>query len=834
MPSSRTGQTRRSNGSLRGSFLTAALLASLSGAADAVAQNTTRSGTTPGAAARNARTLKPSDNIGAQTPDGIRDPMAPAGGDDNVGTVRVTADELVDIHVNDEDLAAVLQMLSIQSQKNIVASKNVSARVTANLYGVTFKEALNAILEVNGFGFQEQGNFIKIYTQDELREMERSQQKKVNRVFRLNYLNATDAGEFVKALLSENGQIKVNGKTTPFPGKSDVPVGADEFALDSTMVVTDFEENVNEIAAVIKEIDTRPAQVLVEATILQTALSEDNAFGVDFALLNNLDFNSFVGIGGPLKVVDGLIVNNSEKLSEPSSGDAPARTPGQNSWGVTSTPGGTTGPATIKAGLISGDVGVFVKMLDQVTDTTVLSNPKILALNRQPARVLVGKRVGYLNTTSTDTATTQTVEFLATGTQLHFRPFISGDGNIRLELKPQVSEATIRDVKNSTGNVVTVPDELTNELTTNVIVRDGQTVVLGGLFTDKTVSGRKQVPLLGDIPLLGAAFRGNSDAVIRDEIIFLITPSIISDAALAAQGERGLDSVERARTGARDGLLFFSRERLTAQKNIEAQRLAAEGNSDKALWKLDQSLSINPRQPDAIALRETIAGEAKRKPSRSILEGIINGEAKKKADAIGAPADAASGPQSFNSATPIDPATGRPVRSNASAAPLGTAPETTDQAASEVDASAEAAATNAATASDLASATAYTPATVDPAQPAAQGSPAATGASGAETFDGAPEPGANNAGAWGNAFASAQPADDAAQIVPAATDNAAAAPAAPAFSPEFRAAFATSITRDFAAFFAHTYGVYLTAFPTETNASDTAYSNAPDDQQADR
>jgi type IV pilus assembly protein PilQ len=98
----------------------------------------------------------------------------------------------------------------------------------------------------------------------------------------------------------------------------------------------------------------------------------------------------------------------------------------------------------MKIGIVSNDVAVFLRVLDEVSDTTVVSNPKVLALNRQPARVLVGRKVGYLNTTSTDTATTQTVEFLDTGTQLYFRPFVSNDGIIRMELRPAVSEAAIR------------------------------------------------------------------------------------------------------------------------------------------------------------------------------------------------------------------------------------------------------------------------------------------------------------------------------------------------------------------------------------------------------
>src|SRR5205085_2434138 len=107
------------------------------------------------------------------------------------------------------------------------------------------------------------------------------------------------------------------------------------------------------------------------------------------------------------------------------------------------------------------------------------------------------------------------------GTQLYFRPFVTNEGMIRMELKPQVSEAQIRDSRDSNGGAITIPDEITNELVTNVIVGDGQTVVLGGLFKEQTQTTRRQVPFLGDIPIVGLAFRGNEDSTVRSEVIFL-------------------------------------------------------------------------------------------------------------------------------------------------------------------------------------------------------------------------------------------------------------------------------------------------------------------------
>ncbi len=537
--------------------------------------------------------------------------------------VSVSEYDLVDLHVNNEDLGRVLQLLSIQSQRNIVASNSVEAAVTADLYGVSFYEALDAILHVNGFGYIEKGNFIYVYTREELAAIQEAARTREHRVFHLNHLNAVDAGEFAKSLLSEGGSISANAETPDFDMGSSTPVGADDFASAATLVVYDYEENLAAIESLLGEIDTRPTQVLVEATILQTTLNEANAFGVDFAIINDMDFLDFVGTGGPLSVANSLITGAGENVA----GTALNATGADgNGAAIGSNVGNVEGPSTLKAGIVNEDVAVFLRVLDQVTDVTVVSNPKILTLNRQPARVLVGTKVGYLNTTTTETATTQTVEFLDTGTQLSVRPFVADDGGIRLELKPQVSSAQLREVSDNNNNTVTIPDEDTTELTTNVLLRDGQTAVLGGLFTETTTATRRQVPLLGDIPLIGSAFRGHDDSTRRNEIIFLVTPSIVNDALMDETGRLASSYVDNTRMGARTGTLPWSRDRRVGRLLIEARRHADNGETDMAIFKVKKAIGLAPMSPDARVLLEELTNTKQRRPSRSLMEGIFHRE----------------------------------------------------------------------------------------------------------------------------------------------------------------------------------------------------------------
>lgn len=539
-----------------------------------------------------------------------------APGDAAAGSVNVSEFMTVDIFVRDEDLGNVLQMLSLQSRRNIIASKDVSASVTANLYGVTIDEALDAILNVNGYGWIEQGNFIYVYPAEVIAEMQAAERKLARKVIRLNYLKATDAALFIEPLLSEAGTITVSGDVTEFAVRDANPQGAEDYALAATLVIFDYPEHIQEIEALVQELDQRPAQILVEATILQTQLTEANAFGVDFSIITDMDFVDFFNFGGPLGAADALSqLGDNQVFPLDSNGGA-----------ITSRPGNFAGPATLKFGLIQDDIALFVRALDEVTDLTVLSNPKILTLNRQAARVLVGRKIGYLNTTSTQTSTTQSVEFLDTGTQLSVRPFVSTDGMIRMELAPRVSEGLIREATDATGAAVTIPDEITQEVTTNVMVPDGATIVLGGLFREQTRLTRRQVPVFGDIPLIGNAFRGFDDSTERAEIIFLITPSIVSDKRLIDEGELAIGHMERVRTGSRSALLPWSRDRQTSSLNVEAQRLADDGESDKALWTIRRSLELNPNQPEAIRLREQLTGERRIYPHRSYLRSTMHEE----------------------------------------------------------------------------------------------------------------------------------------------------------------------------------------------------------------
>ncbi len=523
--------------------------------------------------------------------------------------VEIDAFDTFNIQVQDTELAQVLQMLAIQSERNVIASRNVSSVISANLFDVTFYESLDAILKPNGFRWIEEGKFIYVYTQDEYARMQALELRTESRMFELEHLSAKDAGDFATPLLSDRGKLSFIGQVEGGIEQQLDAMGADSWANSAILVVNDYPDNLERIDELLAEIDTAPRQVVVDATIASVAVNEADAFGVDFSLIGNLDVTKLVN---PLGPVSDMLRGSTEPpagtggdVTSPvyGGGDLPAYA-GQSTAGNV-----TNGASNLKIGLVAGDAAVFIRALDTVSDTMVLARPRLMALNRQRAQVLVGQRVAYLSTTSTDTTTTQTVQYLDTGVKLMLRPFISKDDSIRLELYPSVSDAVLRPV--TSGGVegqIVVPDEFTNEISTNVRVRDGQTLVLGGLLREETRVTNSQVPFLGDIPIVGAAFSGHDNEIARKEIIFLITPNIVEDSLIEASGEAGKAFVNSLRAGMRDGLLPFSREKMSSRHNQAAFEAKQRGEKDKALYHLDNSLRLNPAQPGVRQLRAQVTG----------------------------------------------------------------------------------------------------------------------------------------------------------------------------------------------------------------------------------
>ena len=525
-------------------------------------------------------------------------------------TLTVNEAGLFDVHVRGVPLPDVMRLLSLRAQRNITVSDSVSTAVTADLYQVTFEEALEALLTPGGYTWFPRGKFVYVCRPEEQDTILNANRPIELRIFELSFIPATEVVPVIEKLLGPYGVItstaapKVEGlamTTEDFNEALNSGLGGKSRAVGEFIVVRDYPEVLDEIAAVIARLDARPRQVLIEAVILRARLDETNALGVDFNALAGIDFRSInsESIGGTNLLTGAVPPRGFDKGISATETDLAAQVP----------VGG------VSFGVITNNVAMFVRALEEIVDLTIVANPKVLAVNEQPGRVIVGREDGYLTTTVTETAAVQTVEFIETGTQILFRPFIGDDGYIRLDIHPEDSSGGLTPEN--------LPFKDTTEVSSNVLVRDGHTLVIGGLFREVVTSRNSQLPWLGDIPLAGVLFRGKRDSAIREEVIVLITPHIIDSEQAGELSEWALAEVERRRVLAHRGLMPWGRERLAQAHYRWALEHHRTGHVDKALWDLDLALSLNPRFVEADWLREELSERRTEEPENSVVRELV-------------------------------------------------------------------------------------------------------------------------------------------------------------------------------------------------------------------
>ena len=528
----------------------------------------------------------------------------------------------VEIHVNDANLVEVLRMLSMQSNTNILPSKDVRGTVTANLYDVTIKEALDAILQANGFAYREKGNVIYVMSAKEIADEVKINRKMETRVFHLYYTPAANAQTMIKPVLSPEGQVAVTTPATSGIESSGKDTGGNTHAVEDMMVITDYPENLDRVAKVLKDVDKRPQQIIVEATILRASLTEDNSLGVDFSLLGGVNFSALggaVGTSGP-QATQGTLVQPTGVSAAGSTAASAVPVTNYSAAGTGFTQGLPTGG--LRVGVVTNNLAVFLQALEEVTDTTVMANPKIMMLNKQKGEVKVARLDPFRGKTTTSESgiTQQEVDFLETGTLLIIRPFIGDDGYIRMEVHPEDSTplpSTAADLP---------PTKLTTESTSNIMVKDGRTIIIGGLFRETTQTSRSQVPILGNIPGLGNLFKKQQDTTQREEVIILLTPHIIKDdEAYSKASEAEMKEAEKLRVGTRRGMMPWGRERLAETSYEQAVRELNKPNPDrqKVLWHLNCATNLNPKFLEAIDLKQKVSGKEVTGVDNSSMRGFV-------------------------------------------------------------------------------------------------------------------------------------------------------------------------------------------------------------------
>ena len=502
------------------------------------------------------------------------------------GGFRLDAKERLEFHARDMHVREVFQQLRMLTRRNIVVSAEVEAVFSGDLYDMDFEQALDAICLSTGLVATPRDGYLFI----EKAMMD-------TRVFTLRYARASDVIQMIDPLLEEGEKAGATQVAKQGVESSAEVAGGDDYAHEEVLFVRAMPRNLEHIEQLIREVDAEPLQVLIEAVIMTADMIDSHEHGVNVSVLSGIDF-----------VTAGTTVDGAEIVQPPFSPGAldEGFTRGQTNLANNTAAGG------LNFGFVRGSVSAFLRALDQITNTTVLANPKILALNKQRGEVLLGRRDGYLTTTVTQTSATQTIEYIETGTRLIFRPFIGEDGMIRLEIHPEDSEGGI----NEDG----LPFKETAEITTNVLVRSGQTVLIGGLFREKTEQVESKVPVLGDLPLIRHAFRSVSDLVSKEEIIILLTPRIIDARDYGIDPEVSAPHAEK--------IVVPELRELYLRL---AKALALQGNVGSARWLLEHGADGTEADPSVLAeVREWLVPDfAAQTTDRRFVEDLLREEAQR-------------------------------------------------------------------------------------------------------------------------------------------------------------------------------------------------------------
>lgn len=507
--------------------------------------------------------------------------------------ITVTDSGLVDLRLRDADVFDALELLSEQTKRNIVTCDGVRGSVSMVLRHVRFDEALNAILTANHLTYEERDGIIFVLpangpgaAQDDADTDDQPAQ--LMRVFRLSYINASDAEDFVRPLLSEHCKLARTAEAEAGIEADETSAGGANTAANDVLIVIGPPEDIEIASQAIAEIDVQPVQVLVEATILRATLNEENALGIDFNTLTGIDFQ--------LMQADAPAATSITLGSVPPAHLDDLNIAARTDFNSAIASGGFT------FGIVKDRIAAFIRALEQVTDVSVMANPKILTLNKQRGEVLVGRRDGYVTTTVTETAAVQTIEYLETGTRLIFRPFVARDGHVRMEIHPEDSNGGL--------TAANLPFQETTEATTNILLKDGHTILIGGLFRERTTSSRSQVPLLGNVPVLGSFLGVDQDRTTREEVIILLTVHVLKNTAEEYEQFAELkQDVERIRVGGRRGLMGTGREQLAHANYQAALEAARAGEIDKAIWNVRLALHLHPRHLESIKLEESLLRE---------------------------------------------------------------------------------------------------------------------------------------------------------------------------------------------------------------------------------
>jgi type IV pilus assembly protein PilQ len=425
----------------------------------------------------------------------------------------------------------VIRMMGEQADVDIIKSPNVTGNVTATLTNVPLIEALNNILAVHGYGCVIDRNMIRIAPIDEI-----AQKGEIldNRVYRITYADVGEVENALKKFISKRGSISSN------PGTSNI-------------IVTDTGSTIKAIDTFIDEIDRITPQVMVEVRIYDVTSTDGFDIGAAWA----------AGRNNPVTTIDIDEVANTttgDRATDKDLTTKETKTAWQDSAaGLTATSytyrkskpfvGGSFDSetaGTIRLGLLDTvNVDIALNILRTEVGAKLLANPRILVLDNETAEFKIISEIPYLEAGESSAGGTLTsIKFKEVGVELKVTPHVTRDGMVRLHIIPEFGVVAEKGIKTSTVALGTVPTVDIRKVDTKALVRDGQSVVLGGLRKRTVTQTVKKIPFLGDVPIMGSFFSDVTEEVKTNELLIFITPKIVIEPTLLPKELRDLKATD--------------------------------------------------------------------------------------------------------------------------------------------------------------------------------------------------------------------------------------------------------------------------------------------------
>ncbi|MFA5388433.1 MAG: secretin N-terminal domain-containing protein [Candidatus Omnitrophota bacterium] len=468
---------------------------------------------------------------------------------------QIEEPDLISLDIKGMDIRDVFKILSQKSGLNIVSDSDVNGTITLYLKDVSVMDAISIVASTNKLAYEQTGLLVRVMNQKdyEKRYGKYFEDRTKTEVVKLNYVGAAEAGRALAQMKSDIGRIISEDISntivmidTPENIKKmkevlsgmDTPLVTEVFPLDyanaesvkdkinemvskdlgsvkfdektNKLVVRDTPQKIEDMRKVIDAFDEKTREVLIDANIIQVTLSDKYGYGIDWAAIAK-------------------------------AGDVKFTTDTNLSTGLSNVT-----PSTLNIATSGGNYSAIISLLKTYGETNILSRPRITVVDRQQAKILVGSKEVYVTSDVTTTSggtyhTTDHVNFVDVGVRLAVTPEINRAGFVTLKIKPEVSStdpAKTVELKNPDGSTRTiVPFVNTSEAETSVVVKDGTTIIIGGLMKDTLVNHKEKVPFLGDVPLLGKLFSTTGKSKEKTELVILLTPHVVDGEKTTEEAE---------------------------------------------------------------------------------------------------------------------------------------------------------------------------------------------------------------------------------------------------------------------------------------------------------